>query len=219
MATRQYKLMGDPFTADTTATVVFDGVEIFNGTFNGGPDEPEVVMATGNLDITNPADGSNITKSVSITVSSGSVLVGMFEWNYASILNPAINAGQQAILEDKNSTKAERIAIFEAVANPPFSSADLAVLASTDPADKPIQYELLYTHNCLLYVQDPSMLNYGLTPELCLCNRTNVLLNGVTPPDANTNIPVQMTAGDVLTFDTIIFASNFLSIMPANWHV
>mgnify|MGYP003352811740 FL=1 len=68
-------------------------------------------------------------------------------------------------------------------------------------------------------MQDPSVFAYGLTEQLSICNRTNVLLNGVTPPDADTNIPVLMNAGDVLTFDTIIFASNFSAVMPAGWHL
>lgn len=207
MTTRQYKLIGDPLEANVAATVVFDGVEIFNGTFSGGPDEPEVAMITGSLDIVDPADGSNLVKSVSVTVSSGRALVGMFQWNYARIINPAYTPEQLAIIQDPASTLSQRHTIFEAVANPPFSSADLALIESTDPADDQIKRDLYVVHKCLPYIADDSVYAYGPIPDLNFTNRTNVLLNGVTPPEGNTNVPILMVAGDVLTFDTIVFAT------------
>lgn len=218
MTTRQYKLMGDPITAGTAGTVTINGIEVFNGEFEGGPLTPEVAIDTGTFDIVNPADGSNIILPVTVTVTQGWVQVGMFEWNYAMIINPAYTPEQLAIVTDPSSTPEQRFAVYEAVANPPFSSADLAIFASTDPADDPIKYALVYEHQALPYVQDPASFAYGTTSELCYCNRTNVLLDGVTPPNATTNIPIDVQAGQVLTFNTIVFASN-ITANPSSYTI
>jgi hypothetical protein len=217
MTTRQYKLMGDPINVPATGTVTINGVEVFNGEFGGGPLTPEVPIFTGSSDIVNPADGSNIVLPVTVTVTGGWVQIGMFEWNYASIINPAYTPEQLAIVQNPDSTPEQRFAVYEAVANPPFSSADLAIFASTDPADDPIKYALLYEHQCLPYIQDPESFAYGLSPELCYCNRTDVLLDGVTPPDVTTNVPINVQAGQVLTFNTIVFASNVSAQPPTGY--
>lgn len=205
MTTRQFKISSVPSPESGSGIIVFDGVEIFNGAF---PNVSETdVLIAGSVDITNPVDGSDIIKSVSITVTSGvNVYVGLFEWNYSVIQNPAFTPEQRAAYNNPTTTTEQRLAIFEAVANPSFSSADLDIFASTDPADNPIKYELLYNHKCFMQIQDEATYSFG--GDTSYCNRTNVLLNGVTPPNADTNYPIAMTAGDVLTFDTIIFASN-----------
>ena len=217
MTTRQYKLMGDPINVPAIGTVTINGVEVFNGEFEGGPLTPEVPIDTGTMDIVDPADGSNIILPVVVTVTSGWVQVGMFEWNYAMIQNPSYTPEQAAIIADPASTPEQRFAVYEAVANPPFSSADLAIFASTDPADDPIKFDLLYEHKCLPYVQDPATFAYGTSPETTFCNRTDVLVDGVTPPDALTNMPINVQEGETLTFNTIVFASNITAQPPSGF--
>jgi hypothetical protein len=75
----------------------------------------------------------------------------------------------------------------------------------------------LYEHQCFTYIQDPASFAYGLTSELCYCNRTDVLLDGVTPPDVTTNVPINVQAGQVLTFNTIVFASNVSAQPPTGY--
>jgi len=58
------------------------------------------------------------------------------------------------------------------------------------------------------YVQDSTQFAYGLDPEVCACSRTNVLLNGVEPPGANTHVGISISTGDVFTADFMVFASN-----------
>lgn len=206
--------MGDPAENGVTAVITIDGIEVFNGVLTGGPNDPEVVTAVGSLDVVNPVDGSDIVKPVTITVTSGNVSIGMFKWNYAQITNPAYTPEQLAIVSDPTSTFEQKLVVFEAVANPPFSSADLAVFASTDPADDPIKFALLYEHQALPTIQDPTVFAYGITQEDFDCNRSNAVLNGTPIVDQPLYYAIIMTTGDVLTFDTNIFASNVTAQYP-----
>lgn len=208
MTTRQFNLMGDPRVEGVTALITIDGIEVFNGTLTGGPNEPEVVTAIGTLDVVDPVDGSDIIKPVSITIISGSVGVGMFRWNYGQVLNTAYNPAQLEIVNNPASTPAQLFEVFEAVANPPFNSAELAIIASTDPADDPIKHALFYEHKCFPGISDPSNFAYGATEEDSSCNRYNAVLNGTPYTAEPLYFDIQMTTGDVLTFDTKIFASN-----------
>ena len=208
MTTRQFNLMGDPAENGVTAVITIDGIEVFNGVLTGGPNEPEVVTAIGSLDVVNPVDGSDIVKPVTITVTSGNVSIGMFKWNYAQITNPAYTPAQLEIVNNPASTPEQLVEVFEAVANPPFNSADLAIIASTDPADAPIRYALFYDHKCFPKIQDPSSFAYGVTEEDFDCNRYNAVLNGDPVVDQPLYFGISMSSGDVLTFDTKIFASN-----------
>lgn len=218
MTTRQFNLMGDPQIEGVTAVITIDGVEVFNGTLTGGPNDPEVITATGSLDVINPADGSDIIKPVSITITSGQVAIGMFKWNYALRQNPAYSPEQLAIINDPTATSEQKFVVFEAVATPPFSSADLDVFASTDPADKPIKYALLYEHQCFPYTQQyPTEFSYGATSETIDCNRSNAILNGTPYTAEPLYFAIPMTTGDVLTFDTNIFASNIGAQMPPDF--
>lgn len=207
MTTRQFKLMGDPLVEGVTGIVTIDGVEVFNGTFTGGPDEPEVEMCTGSIDIIDPTDGSFTFKPVSITVVSGRVLLGMFKWNYAIIPNPVYTPEQLAILSNPASTFSQRLEIYNLCASPAFNSAELALLQSTDPADYNLKIELLFNHNATPNVTSLSEFSYSQVSPTNTSDRINVLLNGGPAPDAETNLPVPMNTGDVLTFDTKIHPS------------
>lgn len=219
MTTRQFNLIGNPQNEGVTAVITIDGVEVFNGTLTGGPNDPEVVIATGSLDVVNPVDGSDIIKPVSITITSGTVLVGMFQWNYARHENFVYTAEQMAIVSDPASTSAQYLAVFEAVATPPFSSADLDIFTSTDPADNLIKYALIYEHKCLPYIQDPEEFSYGVTESDYDCNRSNAVLNGTPYTEQPLYFGITMTTGDVLTFDTNIFASNIGAQMPPGFTI
>lgn len=216
MTIRQFNLMGDPAVEDVTAVITIGGVEVFNGVLTGGPNDPEVVTAVGSLDVIDPVDASDIIKSVSIIVTSGTVQIGMFQWNYGVTTNPVYTPEQLAIVTDPTTTFEQKLVVFEAVANPPFSSADLDIFASTDPADNPIKYALLYEHNALPTIQDPTVLVYGITPEDNDCNRSNAVLNGTPYTEQPLYFPIPMVANDVLTFDTKIFASNITAQYPGN---
>lgn len=214
MTTRQFNLIGNLFQS-ATAVITIGGVEVFNGALTGNIAEQEVVIAVGELDITDPSDGSDILKPVSIIITSGAVGgIGMFQWNYGKTLNMAYNPEQLEIVNNPASTPEQLFEVFEAVANPPFSPADLDIFASTDPADNPIKYALLYEHKCFPEIQDPSSFAYGVSTEDIDCNRSNAVLNGTPYTAEPLYFAIPMTTGDVLTFDTNIFASNIEAQMP-----
>ena len=218
MTTRQFNLMGDLFQS-TTAIITIGGVEVFNGALTGDIAEQEIVVAAGNLDIINPVDGSDIVKAVSITVVSGLVSIGMFRWDYGMSQNTTYTQPQMDIVNNPASTPEQLFEVFNAVATPPFSSADLDIFTSTDPADNLIKYALIYEHKCLPYIQDPEEFSYGVTESDYDCNRSNAVLNGTPYTEQPLYFGITMTTGDVLTFDTNIFASNIGAQMPPGFTI
>jgi len=212
MTIRQFKFTGSNNT-DATGTITINGTEVFNGTFLGtdilGQNE---IIATGSVDIDNAlAANTRISVPTSVTVSNGEIFVALTKWDYIPQPNPVYSAEQLATLSNPATTQTERLAIYQTVAAPPLSPADEAMLSSTDPADKPVRLAVLVAHNLTTYVQESTQFGYGQTPEEAACNRTDVLLNGspVTGSDTNTGILVE--TGDVLTYNSIVFASNIYS--------
>lgn len=192
----------------STGTITMNNTPVFEGTFlnNGTLNE---VVANGSVYVNNGlAINDYITVSVSITVTSGNIYIPLFSWDYDPVKNPIYSEEQWAIVTNPESTAAQRLAIYEIVAVPPLTDADKIMLLTTGPDDKAARHTIINTHGLTSYVQDSTVFGYGLNQEVCACNRTNVLLNGVEPPGANTNEGIGMITGDVFTANFMVFASN-----------
>ena len=210
MTIRQFKLiesLGIGYVP-STGTITMNGTPVFEGTFLNNGTLYELI-ANGSVYVDNGLAINNyITVPMTMTVTSGNIWVPLFSWNYAMVENPVYSAEQWAIVTNPESTAAQRLAIYEIVAVPPLTDADKIMLLTTGPDDQPARNTIINTHGLTNYVQDSTQFNYGLDPEVCACNRTNVLLNGVEPPGANTNQGIQMITGDVFTANFMVFASN-----------
>ena len=216
MTIRQFKLLGQQSTG--TGTITMNGTPVFEGAFltldqHIDPNNGSTIewISTGSVYIDNALAINNyIMVPVSITVTSGQIGVALFEWNYAMVENPVYSAEQWAIVTNPESTAAQRLAIYEIVAVPPLTDADKIMLLTTGPDDQAARNTIINTHGLTNYVQDSTQFEWALTPEDSACNRSNVLLNGVEPPLANTNQSIVMNTGDVLTADLMVFASNLV---------
>jgi len=152
MRTRLFKLNGIIYAPESTGTVTINGIQVFQGIFNGNVVDPDVEETQDDIAIGSYTldDATDVSVPVTVTLTSGQMDLGMFEWNYAKIPVPG-----------------------------------------SDP---------------VIYVADPDTFAFGTTSEMCLCNRTNELINGQPVPEPGTNIPIMMHGGDVVTFNTVIFA-------------
>ena len=214
MTIRQFKSFGQQSAG--AGTITMNGTPVFEGAFltldqHIDPNNGSTVecISTGSVYIDNAmAINKYIIVPVSITVSAGHIGVALFEWNYGMIKNPVYSAEQWAIVTNPESTAAQRLAIYEIVAVPTLTDADKIMLLTTGPDDRAARNTIINTHGLTTYVQDSTQFAYGLDPEVDACNRTNVLLNGVEPPGANTNQGIQMITGDVFTANFMVFASN-----------
>ena len=205
MAIRQFKLNGPLVTPGSTGTIAMNGTQVFNGAFTGNGTLVETIAA-GSVDVDNALASANvITVTTSITVTTGAIYCALFEWNYAPVPNPVYSAEQLAILTDPASTTQQRVAIYTAVAQPPLSEAETTILNQGTSLEA---RAILVQHNLTAYLQSASQYTWGLTQELCECNRTNVLINGVAPVGADTTVGILMTAGDVMTATELVFPSN-----------
>ena len=210
MTIRQFKLiesLGIGYIP-STGIITMNGTPVFEGTFLNNGTLYELV-ANGSVYVDNGLAINNyIIVPMTMTVTSGYIWVPLFSWNYAMIKNPVYSAEQWAIVTNPESTAAQRLAIYEIVAVPPLTDADKIMLLTTGPDDQAARNTIINTHGLTTYVQDSTQFAYGLDPEVDACNRTNVLLNGVEPPGANTNQGIRMITGDVFTANFMVFASN-----------
>jgi len=212
MTTRQFKLNGPLIAPGSTGVITMNGTQVFNGAFTGDGTLVETV-ATGSVNINDAlATDGRIIVPVSITVTQGSTHAALFEWDHGPQFNPVYSAEQKAVIESPETTPAQRLAIYEILAVPPLSDAEKAMLLSTDPATRPSRTAILAQHGLSPVIQNPAKFGYGIDIQDSLCNRTNVRLNGLEPAGSDSNVGIAMTAGDVLTADLIVFASN---IYPA----
>ena len=206
MTIRQFKFTGSDNSGTASGTITINGIQVFSGDFSDSD-----VLASGSIDVDDAlAVNQEILLPTVINVTAGTINVALTQWNYGATYNPVYTPEQVTILENPATTNSEKLAIVQPLATPPLSSADITVLESTDPNDVPLQQEILKMHGVALTIQDPAVFDYGWTATEDFCNRENVLLDGVEPADANTNAGLLVTAGQTLTYDSIVFASNIV---------
>lgn len=212
MTIRQFKLIESLGLGHipSTGTIAMNGTPVFEGTFLNDGTLNELV-ANGSVYVDNGLAINNyIMVPMTMTVTSGNIWVPLFSWDYDMVKNPIYSAEQWDVVHNADSTAAQRLAIYEIVAVPPLTDADKIMLLTTGPDDRATRTTIINTHGLTTYVQDSTEFGYGLDADVDSCNRTNVLLNGVEPAGANTNQGILMNAGDVLSANLIVFASNLM---------
>lgn len=190
-----------------TVTVTLDGDTVFDGpvttvdqpTVDVLP-EQQVVLFTCEVPVA-------FTGAVPMicTVNNGTIYFNYVTGNYASIPNPVYTLAQWSVLMNPASTKSQRLAIYEAVAVPPFSASEITTLQSTDPADLPAQNAILSSHGCNNFVSSGASNYQDIWPGE---ERSSVSIDGVpqTLPDprpsgAEGTWGWTVTSGSVLAFD------------------
>lgn len=128
MTTRQFKLYGLP--ADSaTGTVIIDGTTVLNGAFGGGGDQATSVLASGSLTFD---DSVETVKNVSVSVSTGSVQVGLIEWNYAYEKNRLYSSAEWDTFGNNDTLISAQLALAQSKSVTPFTSEELAKFEPTD---------------------------------------------------------------------------------------
>ena len=177
MTQRLFKLKGNLSVLPSTGTVTVNGTEVFNGTFSqGSTDEPDGFLCEFAYTFDDSA-GTDTQLPVVVTCTTGVAHVGMFKYNYAPIVNPAL------------------------------TPEELAYVTSGTTADAPNAIKLDVQTKGGWYIHDETTFVYGITPELSYDNRTAEVLNGVALPEADGHLYIPCSAGSVLTFTTIVFSS------------
>jgi hypothetical protein len=177
MTQRLFKLKGNLSTLPSTGTVTVNGTEVFNGTFSqGSTDEPDGFLCEFAYTFDDSA-GTDTQLPVVVTCATGAAHVGMFKYNYAPIVNPAL------------------------------TPEELAYVTSGTMADAPNAIKLDVQSKGGWYIHDETVFTYGTTPELCYDNRTAEVLDGVLLPEADGHLYLPVSAGSTLTFTTIVFSS------------
>ena len=100
--------------------------------------------------------------------------------NYMAIYNPVHTPAQIEIFNNPASTRSEKVDVFVQCAVPPLTQEEIAILYSTDPAEKSVQQDIIIAHNLQLTVSS------GPTGWCSIDNkndpRSNVVINGVDVP-------------------------------------
>ena len=177
MTQRVFKLKGNCGTAQATGSVQIGGFTVFNGTFDPGSTvEPDGFLC----EFTHTIDDSDSTDTelpIVLTVNTGTVHVGMFKYNYASIVNPALTAEE------------------------------LTYVTTGTKEDAPVEVKADVKSKGGWYLRDETAFAYGLTDEMSYDNRTTEFLDGVElPPEAGHSY-IKVAEGSVLSFTTIVFSS------------
>ena len=184
MTQRLFKLKGNLTTLPSTGTVTVNGTEVFNGTFSQGSiDEPDGFLCEFAYTFDDSA-GTDTQLPVVVTVDTGVAHVGMFKYNYAIIVNPAL------------------------------TPEELVYVTTNTEESAPVEIRIDVGAKGGWKIQDETTFTYGLSPELCYDNRTAEVLDGVAIPEADGHLYTKVPAGSVLTFTTIVFSSKTVPPPP-----
>jgi hypothetical protein len=208
MTTRTLKFYGRGYGETPAAiSVTQNGVNVYTGeitTINAPrtdwPDQVVLFTSETTVDFTG-------TISMSIEVTNGTVVFAWITGNYCSIVNPVYSDAQLEILRSPTSTQEEKIAVYSAVAVPPFSSEELAILETGTALEK---NAVLESHNAMVSISSGSDEYHDIyTGD----ERSSVEINGVlqSTPDPR---PADQTGtwfwlvnqGSVLTYDLNVSA-------------
>lgn len=202
MGTRSFKLDGSWIAENTNATVKINNEIIFNSQIL---ENPSVHMGTNVIGNLNGIDNyANLWVPTEISVSTGHWACGMFQWNGVWVPNSRYTEEQKAIISQKPFDMEQAIPIFIEV-DPSLTQEEINILKTyPDPTYKTEITIILNQHNLRLQEPDMGEYTYGITSETSFCNRRNIFLNG-QPWTTLDNNPIPMHAGDVLTFETLIY--------------
>jgi hypothetical protein len=179
MPNRTVQIRGYGYGSTTcSASVSYNGNTVFSGAIPT-LDQPQVlrqpleqvVLFTFDIDI----DASGTFPLIVNVTGGNTVWIEQVMSNYARVPNPVYNASDWAIVTNPTSTIAQKLAVYETLAQPPLSEADIAVLEQgiTDPQAQLI----MRTHGIRLYVSGGAD-NYGSIASSVVQAKSNVVING-----------------------------------------
>ena len=98
MAIRNFTLSGKTYAEEVVCTITIGGIECFSGTLLIAEVVDNQPICVGSVEVGD--DSQNIVLPVSITINSApdgiAAGIGMFEWNYGEITNPALTPEEAA---------------------------------------------------------------------------------------------------------------------------
>lgn len=149
MANKTIKFFGYGFgSSPATVTVTANSETVFDGavtTLNQPvPPLPDFTLDNDTVELFSIEVDQNFSGNIPMTctVNSGTIVFATVQNNYYPVPNPIYNASELNII--KNGPDEDRIALYEAKANPALSPADITILQGPpNPAKGPI----LLDHN------------------------------------------------------------------------
>lgn len=206
MTARNFILTGQKYNSTVSGTISINGTEVFNGEFSGIINTIGSDLAVGTYTLDDSVDR---WVPVTIALTSGVLDVGFFMWDGVGKTNPVYTSEQIAILNNPASTSEERTAIRLSV-DPTLTAEEIAVLNTRpDPATYEARLAILKAHNLTIKIPDPDTNSSGLVPD-SPDTRRNLLINDSSlPVEWSPGEPVLMYDGDVLTFETFVFNTNY----------
>ena len=199
MSNRTIQILGYGYGSTTcSANVSYNGATVFSGIIPTLDQAQVFVISSEQVTIfTFEIDVSTAgTFPLIINVTGGNtVYIEQVLSNYMPLQNPVYNASDWAIVTDPASTSAQKLAVFEPLAVPPLSEADIAVLeqGSTGPEAQVV----LAAHGLSLIVSS------GATTYLPISSaqaKSNVVINGTSfapysPPPGEWGWEVPIVSG------------------------
>jgi hypothetical protein len=180
MSNRTIQIKGYGYGSTTcSANVSYNGNTVFSGTIPtldqaqplSLPSE-QVTIFTFEIDLSTAG-----TFPLIINVTGGNlVYIEQVLSNYMPEQNPVYSASDWAIVTDPASTSAQKLAVFEPLAVPPLSEADIAELEQGTTG--PLAQAVLAAHGLSLIVSS------GATSYLPISSpqsKANVVINGFSP--------------------------------------
>jgi hypothetical protein len=199
MSNRTIQIQGYGYGSTTcSATVSYNGATVFSGTIPTldqaqvfvTPTE-QVAIFTFEIDVTTAG-----TFPLIINVTGGNtVYIEQVLSNYMPVHNPVYTASGWAIITDPASTSAQKLAVFEPLAVPPLSEADIAVLEQGTTS--PEATAVLAAHGLSYYVSGGAD-NYAQISSAQ--SKSNVVINGssfapYSPPSGEWGWQVPIVSG------------------------
>jgi hypothetical protein len=213
MPNRTVQIKGYGYGSTTcSATVSYNGATVFSGTIptlNQAEilyfSDEQVVMFTFEIDV---ATAGTFPLTINIT-GGNSAFIEQVLCNYMPVKNPVYSASDWTIITDPASTSAQKLAVFEPLAVPPLSEADIAVLEQGTTGPEAVA--VLAAHGLKYYVSSGAN---GYQVISMPQSKSNVIINGSsaqagsTPPgEWGWEVPIMSGTG-TFTCDLIVTAGS-----------
>ena len=211
MPNRTVQIKGYGYGSTTcSANVSFNGATVFSGTIPTlnqaeilvSPGE-QVVMLTFEIDV---VAAGTFPLTINITGGNAAFIEQVLS-NYTPVQNPVYSASDWSIITNPASTSAQKLAVFEPLAVPPLSEADIAVLQQG--TQSPEAQAVLAAHGLSYVVSGGADTYLPISPAQ---SKSNVIINGTsmtpgsTPPgEWGWEVPVVSGSG-TFACDLIVLA-------------
>lgn len=100
MTTRNWKLIGLEYVSPADITISIDGTEVFNGAVSSSSNAGVDYIAQGTFDLDDAYDTKH---AFSLTVNTGSIMLGAIHWNNAQKTNPDLTSEELSYVFDVNN--------------------------------------------------------------------------------------------------------------------